>query len=177
MDLPVSQTSLEEAISAEAAGDPLLELRLGVGVAESLETLGQDLVFALVQRAKRSGHSWKQIAAELAVTRQAAQKRYGVRGENRVETRQRARQDQHTGKYRPLWQWLIEQHSDAVNLTFADVERVLGFPLPPSSRNHPAHWSGYDGSAVARAIVDAGWRAEGVDLNAQRLTLRRTRRT
>ncbi|MCU1498532.1 MAG: hypothetical protein JWM47_2485 [Acidimicrobiales bacterium] len=52
-------------------------------------------------------------------------------------------------------------------MTFADVERVLGFPLPASSRKHLPHWYGYEGSAVARAVRDAGWKATKVDLNAQ----------
>jgi hypothetical protein len=54
-------------------------------------------------------------------------------------------------------------------MTFAEIEEIVGMPLPPSSRRHPAHWSGYEGSAVARAIHDAGWRASEVNLSAERL--------
>ena len=77
---------------------------------------------------------------------------------------------EHHGKYRPLWQFLKNSDEQALPMTFGDVERVLGFPLPNSSRKHPAHWSRYDGSAVARAIRDAGWKATNVDLNAQTVT-------
>jgi hypothetical protein len=52
-------------------------------------------------------------------------------------------------------------------MSFSQIERILGFPLPPSSRKHLPHWYGYKGSAVARAIGDAGWKATKVDLNAQ----------
>jgi len=52
-------------------------------------------------------------------------------------------------------------------MTFAEIDDVLGFVLPPSSRNHTAHWSGYKGSAVARAIHDAGWKATQVNLTAE----------
>jgi len=73
---------------------------------------------------------------------------------------------EHAGKYRPLWEYLRGTTADSVEMSFGDVERILGFPLPPSSRKHPAHWYGYEGTAVGRAIRDAGWRATEVDLNA-----------
>ena len=69
-----------------------------------------------------------------------------------------------TGKYRQLWQWLQDQGRDEIRLTFADVEQVLGMPLPQSARRHPTHWYGYEGTALGRAIRDAGWRASQVNL-------------
>lgn len=76
----------------------------------------------------------------------------------------------HVGKYRALWRWLQDQSSDEVAMSFADVEDVLGMPLPPSARNHLPHWYGYEGTALGRAIRDAGWRASGVNLTAERVT-------
>lgn len=81
---------------------------------------------------------------------------------------------EHHGKYRPLWRHLKESNEQSLQMTFAEIERVLGFPLPPSSRKHLPHWYGYAGSAVARAIADAGWKATRVDLNAQRVTFVRS---
>lgn len=80
---------------------------------------------------------------------------------------------EHTGKYRPLWEWLRRQTDPVVTVTFNDVERVLGFPLPPSSRRHLPHWYGYDNTAVGRAIRDAGWRARNVSLNSETVTFER----
>jgi len=60
--------------------------------------------------------------------------------------------------------------SAASRATFAEIEEVIGMPLPPSCRKHPAHWSGYEGSAVARAIRDAGYRAVQVDLVRETFT-------
>jgi len=75
---------------------------------------------------------------------------------------------EHTGKYRRLWEYLRAQQADRVALTFTEIEDdVLGFPLPPSSRNHLPHWYGYGGSAVARAIRDAGWKATDVNLSRE----------
>ena len=77
----------------------------------------------------------------------------------------------HTGKYRPLWAWLRTQERRERQVAFTEVERVLSFPLPDSSRSHVAHWYSYQGSAVARAIIDAGWHASGVDLSAGTVVL------
>jgi hypothetical protein len=46
----------------------------------------------------------------------------------------------HTGKYQQLSRWLQDQSRDEVNMAFADIEQVLGMPLPPSARRHPTHW-------------------------------------
>lgn len=77
----------------------------------------------------------------------------------------------HRGKYAGLWRWLTERPAgqDEIRTTFAEVEEVLGFGLPASSRSHLPHWYGYDGSAVARAIRDAGWKATQVNLSAETL--------
>ena len=71
----------------------------------------------------------------------------------------------HSGKYRPLWSHLMESGSDHLSMSFKEVEEVLRFPLPYSSRAHLSHWYGYKGSAVARAVRDAGWRARNVNLH------------
>lgn len=79
----------------------------------------------------------------------------------------------HSGKYQRLWSWLRKQQNQGVGrctLSFAEIEEVLGFDLPPSCRKHAAHWSSYEGSAVVRAIRDAGWKVEHLDLGNQRVT-------
>lgn len=76
----------------------------------------------------------------------------------------------HAGKYRALWRWLQDQSTDEISMSFSDVEDIVGMPLPPSARNHLPHWYGYEGTAVGRAIRDAGWRASGVNLTAERVT-------
>ena len=74
----------------------------------------------------------------------------------------------HSGKYKPLFDHLRKHEREGqLKMTFKQIEDVLGFPLPPSSRKHLPHWHSYDGSAVVRAIQDAGWRAHNVDLRSQ----------
>ena len=58
-----------------------------------------------------------------------------------------------------------------IRISFPDLERQAGITLPESSRAHVAHWHSYQGSAVVRAIVDAGWHAARVDLNAAMVSL------
>jgi hypothetical protein len=83
---------------------------------------------------------------------------------------------QHAGKYRALWDWLRRQEAHEMTLSFREIEEILGTTLPPSNRQHLPHWYNYKGSAVARAIIDAGWKASRADLLAERVTFTRLRR-
>ncbi len=78
---------------------------------------------------------------------------------------------EHQGKYRNLWAWLMRVPPEVTTLSFVQVETILQLPLPSSCRAHTGHWTSYRGSAVARAITDAGWRAVHVDLPAEEVTL------
>jgi hypothetical protein len=91
-----------------------------------------------------------------------------------VETAQPQTNGAGRTKYAALSTWLLGEKPDRIDVSFGEVEEVLGFPLPPSSRQCAAHWSGYKGSAVVRAIKDAGWSANHVDLEGQRVVLERT---
>ena len=79
----------------------------------------------------------------------------------------------HSGKYRALWQELTRRDGSTWKASFSEIENFLGFRLPPSSRKHLPHWYGYEGSAVARAIHDAGWRATNVNLDNETVVFRR----
>jgi hypothetical protein len=86
---------------------------------------------------------------------------------------QRSTQAEHAGKYRAPWAWLRTLPDDRVPATFAQIEEIIGIPLPESCRQHAAHWSSYEGSAAARAIHDAGWVAREVIIPAERLVFER----
>jgi hypothetical protein len=83
----------------------------------------------------------------------------------------RATVTEHSGRYRPLWLWLTTKDPVEFRADFSEIERAMGMQLPGSCRAHIAHWHSYQGSAVARANIDAGWHANHVDLAAQALTL------
>jgi len=78
------------------------------------------------------------------------------------------------GKYEPLSQYLRKSGQNLVRMRFEEIEKVLGFPLPPSSRRHRAWWSNNpDNNVMTHAWIDAGYRSEDVDLENRRLVFRR----
>ena len=78
-----------------------------------------------------------------------------------------------TSKYRALTLWLGNQPEARIQMTFPQLEAILRFRLPASSRRYLAHWSSSNGSAVAKAFHEAGWKATNVNLVAERLTFER----
>ena len=68
------------------------------------------------------------------------------------------------GKYAPLGSHLRAQSAQFVRMSFAEIERVLGFRLPGSARTHRAWWSNnVSNNIMTREWVDAGYRSEQVD--------------
>lgn len=74
-------------------------------------------------------------------------------------------------KYAPLNAYLDTTNQDKIAMTFGDVERVLGFALPPSARTHRPWWANDPtGKHVqAKAWQEAGYGSAEVDLEAERL--------
>ncbi|HYW17247.1 MAG TPA: type II toxin-antitoxin system VapB family antitoxin [Allosphingosinicella sp.] len=79
------------------------------------------------------------------------------------------------GKYEPLAKHLESATAGEWSATFAQVEQILGFPLPPSARRHREWWSNQAGSghSQARGWQDAGWQVWKVDLQEERTIFRR----
>lgn len=77
------------------------------------------------------------------------------------------------GKYAPLTAFLAQRAETEVPMTFADIERVTGHPLPASKR-YPAWWSNNPSNNVmTKAWLAAGYQTERVDISGQRLVFRR----
>lgn len=78
------------------------------------------------------------------------------------------------GKYEPLADHLRELGYGQVRMKFEEIEKVLGFPLPPSSRNHRAWWSNNPSNNVmTHAWLDAGYQTEAVDMEQRKLVFHR----
>jgi hypothetical protein len=78
------------------------------------------------------------------------------------------------GKYEPLTEFLQKQPSGEVRMSFAQIERVVGFKLPPVAQRHRAWWSNSPtNNVMTRAWLDAGFRSEQVDMTARKLVFRR----
>ena len=72
------------------------------------------------------------------------------------------------GVYDPLRVYLRKQSDPVVRMTFGQVERVLGKPLPASARKHQAWWANetVGTHSHARSWLDAHRKTRSVDLNA-----------
>lgn len=78
------------------------------------------------------------------------------------------------GKYEPLTQFLAQASGAEVPMTFAEIERVTGHPLP-ASKKYPAWWSNNPSNNVmTKAWLAAGYQTERVDIGGERLVFRRT---
>jgi hypothetical protein len=76
--------------------------------------------------------------------------------------------------YQPLAQYLTQNGSDSILMTFQDVESVIGRKLPPSAYRHRPWWANEArGHSHAKAWLDAGYETEQVDMQGRKLVFRR----
>ncbi len=79
-------------------------------------------------------------------------------------------------KYEPLHDYLYETEDEAVPMGFSEIEHVLGFGLPPSSRTQRAWWSNNPSNNVmTRAWLDAGFETANVDMEGEKLVFKRVK--
>lgn len=65
---------------------------------------------------------------------------------------------EHSGKYKPLTDYLAALDTDATTMTFEEIEDILGDTLAPSARKYlPYRYSSQN--SLGRAIAAAGFRA------------------
>ncbi len=77
-------------------------------------------------------------------------------------------------KYDVLKRYLERQEARELAMTFAEIERVLGGPLPASARRQRAWWNNDpQNNPMTRAWLEAGYRAVRVDLAEERLVFAR----
>jgi DNA-binding transcriptional regulator YiaG len=73
-------------------------------------------------------------------------------------------------KYFPLYEYLRRMDCDSITMTFQDIERILHCSLPGSAREKKAFWSNRSrGALQAMAWMKAGYHAEGVDLEGEKV--------
>ncbi|WP_440951538.1 DUF7662 domain-containing protein [Methanococcoides sp. FTZ1] len=74
------------------------------------------------------------------------------------------------GKYSELGTYLGNQKGTRVQLDLSEIESILGFPLPPAARNHPAWWTNdKDRIHAMDGWLGYGWKAK-VNLETQRVS-------
>jgi len=78
-------------------------------------------------------------------------------------------------KYEPLTHFLEQTTDEIVELTFAQIERIIGEKLPQSSYRHRALWSNNPvGHVMTQAWLAAGYQSENVDMSRKRVTFRKS---
>jgi hypothetical protein len=78
-------------------------------------------------------------------------------------------------KYEPLTQFLRANQTSEIPMTFAEIEKIIGFRLPLKSSGHRAWWSNNPSNSVmTKAWLAAGYVTERVDMGSRRLVFRRS---
>lgn len=68
--------------------------------------------------------------------------------------------------YTPLEQFLLSSGQDRISTTFSELELILGFASPKSAYTYNAWWAN-GGHSQANAWLNAGYKVERADLQAQ----------
>lgn len=80
-------------------------------------------------------------------------------------------------RYEPLERFLRNRSDAEIPLTFSEIERIIGRPLPSSAHEHRAWWSNNPSNNVmTKAWLAAGFESERVDIAGERLVFRRRRK-
>lgn len=71
-----------------------------------------------------------------------------------------------TRKYLPLARALLNSATNRIELSFSEIERIIGLSLPAAARKYQAWWANeLSGSHVqARAWIGIGWRVDSLTL-------------
>src|SRR3954454_14045935 len=78
------------------------------------------------------------------------------------------------GKYQPLGQFLRNQRTREVPLTFREIEKITGVKLPPKAQHQRAWWSNNPSNNVMTKVwLNAGFESAQVDMEACKLVFRR----
>ena len=125
--------------------------------------------FGLVDGLRHRGATVVIPTAHLAIGEQLAF--YKHRGRIRRTARPAA------GAYEPIAGHLTNTAALTQDLTFAQIEELLGRSLPASARRHRAWWSNATGAQTpSSAWMSAGWLVDTVDLAGGHVRFRRSDR-
>ena len=67
----------------------------------------------------------------------------------------------------------LEEKGESVELTFAEIEKVIGKELCKSAYKHRAYWYPSHNRPIGNIIYNAGYDIEKLDLKAQKVRLKR----
>jgi len=77
-------------------------------------------------------------------------------------------------KYEKFGPFLARQRAPEIKMAFAEIERVLGAPLPASAYKHRPWWSNNpSNNALTKTWLEAGYETTQVDMANRRLVFQR----
>ena len=76
-------------------------------------------------------------------------------------------------KYDPLQRYLSSQPEGGCSLTFSQIEKIIGAPLPPSARRHKSWWGNDNTHVQAQTWMGAGWMTDPPRLEEEIVLFRR----
>jgi uncharacterized coiled-coil protein SlyX len=78
--------------------------------------------------------------------------------------------DKVSKKYRGLTDYLLSSNEKKVTLSYSQIEKILGFPLPDTARNFKqAFWANTDTHSYASSWMAVGYKTS-VDVNSDTVT-------
>ena len=89
----------------------------------------------------------------------------------RVSKRQRG--GKKTNRYSALAEYLKRRSGGLVRLSFGEIEKIIGGPLPQSAREHRAWWANDKFHSQGKAWLSAGWVSEDLDLEGKEISFSR----
>ena len=72
-------------------------------------------------------------------------------------------------KYRALTNFLKKSETERIELSFCQIEDLIGFELSPSARNNRANWANSTSQSLACSWLKAGYKTVEVDLSRERV--------
>lgn len=79
-------------------------------------------------------------------------------------------------RYDNLREYLDRSDAEALEISFAEIEHILGFALPPSARRYQAWWANDPHHAQAKAWLGAGRRTARLSVADERVVFAREER-
>lgn len=71
------------------------------------------------------------------------------------------------GKYRYLSSFLRNSGKDRLRMTFAEIEKLIGFSLSPSARRNRANWANSETQSLACSWLKVGYKTVEVNLTKE----------
>lgn len=74
-----------------------------------------------------------------------------------------------SNKYRGITRYLQSSSSDIVEITFEEIEQIIGFKLPNSANNR-AYWANTESHSIALSWLSLGYKTTAVDMENKIIT-------